>query len=349
MEALRAKDRSVRASIDIRLQLRASQILEQHLRRTHAERGALVILNAQSGDLLALASAPLPGSDGHGTPEELLDRARYGQYPPGSTFKLVTAIAALRLDPDLTHKRFHCAPLGDGRVGTRIPGWNRPIRDDIGDHAHGNPDMAQAITVSCNAYFAQLGVSSVGAKALVSTASLLDIPAGDLKEVRQMLPFAAYGQGPVLMTPFKMARVAATIAEGGSMPQGRWVLDDSNDRTDPAKGVLDEDRAQFIASAMRSVVTQGTGRRAMAGLNIQVAGKTGTAQIDEGAPHSWFAGFAPYDAPVSNRIAFAVVVEHGGYGSQAAAPIARELVEAARDLGIIPGAGPAKELTNGSR
>ena len=79
----------------------------------------------------------------------------------------------------------------------------------------------------------------------------------------------------------------------------------------------------------------GTARRTMAGLDIQVAGKTGTAQMDEGQPHSWFTGFAPYDAPPAQRIAFAVVVEHGGYGAQAAAPIARELIEAARDLGII--------------
>jgi cell division protein FtsI/penicillin-binding protein 2 len=73
----------------------------------------------------------------------------------------------------------------------------------------------------------------------------------------------------------------------------------------------------------------------MAGLDVAVAGKTGTAQVEEGLPHSWFAGFAPADAPAGDRIAFAVVVEHGGYGAQTAAPIARELVEAARDLGII--------------
>jgi cell division protein FtsI/penicillin-binding protein 2 len=77
----------------------------------------------------------------------------------------------------------------------------------------------------------------------------------------------------------------------------------------------------------------------MAGLNVQAAGKTGTAQVDEGMPHSWFAGFAPYDADAAHRIAFAVVVEHGGYGAQVAAPIARQLIEAARDLGVI-GASP---------
>ncbi len=73
----------------------------------------------------------------------------------------------------------------------------------------------------------------------------------------------------------------------------------------------------------------------MSGVSVEVAGKTGTAQLDQGQPHSWFAGFAPYDAPADKRVAFAVVVEHGGYGAKLAAPIARDLVEAARQLGLI--------------
>ncbi len=194
--------------------------------------------------------------------------------------------------------------------------------------------MARAIAVSCNAYFAQLGVSEVGTKSLIETAQLLDIPVGDPAEVRKMLPFAAYGQGPVLITPFKMARVAATIANGGLMPVGRWVIDDSNPRRDAPKPLLAPDRAEFLARAMREVVTEGTAQRVMKGLDVQTAGKTGTAQMDEGAPHSWFTAFAPYDAPPARRIAVAVVVEHGGYGAQTAAPIAREVIEAARDLGM---------------
>ena len=98
--------------------------------------------------------------------------------------------------------------------------------------------MARAITVSCNAYFAQLGVFGVGANALAETAKLLEIPTGDFAEFKQMLPFSAYGQGPVVITPFKMARVVATIADGGEMPEGRWVLDDSNTRTDPPLRIL---------------------------------------------------------------------------------------------------------------
>jgi len=73
----------------------------------------------------------------------------------------------------------------------------------------------------------------------------------------------------------------------------------------------------------------------MTGLDVDVAGKTGTAQLDSGQPHSWFAGFAPYEASSQPRIAFAVVVEHGGYGATLAAPIARKVVEAAKQLGII--------------
>jgi peptidoglycan glycosyltransferase len=206
--------------------------------------------------------------------------------------------------------------------------------------------MGRAIAVSCNAYFAQLGVYDVGAKKLHDTAQLLDIPAGDIPELKKMMPFAAYGQGPVLVTPFKMARVAATVAAGGSMPQGRWILDETNPRTDTPRPILDAGPAQFIAASMRSVVTSGTGRRAMAGSTVSVAGKTGTAQLDEGQPHSWFAGFAPYDGDPSQRIAFAVVVEHGGYGGSFAAPIAREIVEAARKLGIVSTPGHIHEGEN---
>jgi peptidoglycan glycosyltransferase len=150
-----------------------------------------------------------------------------------------------------------------------------------------------------------------------------------------MMPFAAYGQGPVLVSPFKMARVAATVASGGFMAQGRWILDESNSRTEQPRSILAAGPASFLADSMRAVVTSGTARSAMAGSLVSVAGKTGTAQLDEGLPHSWFAGFAPYTAEPAQRIAFAVVVEHGGYGGRVAAPIAKEVVEAARALGII--------------
>jgi peptidoglycan glycosyltransferase len=194
--------------------------------------------------------------------------------------------------------------------------------------------MERALTVSCNAYFAQLGTYDVGANALHETAALLEIPAGEVSEIKKMMPFAAYGQGPVLVTPFKMARVAATIASGGLMPQGRWISGSANSRNDPPRLILSSELSGFLQGAMRLVVASGTARGPMSGLSVSVAGKTGTAQVEQGAPHSWFAGFAPYGGDPEKQIAFAVVVEHGGYGAQFAVPLAREIVQAARDLGL---------------
>src|SRR5262249_59072105 len=131
----------------------------------------------------------------------------------------------------LRHRRFLCRTLPDGRVGNTIAGWNRPIKDDVGDHAHGTIEMERAITVSCNAYFAQLGVHDVGSKALAETASRMGISTGEPAELRKSLPFSAYGQGEVLVTPFKMARVAAAIAAGGEKAQGGGATGGRSGRT----------------------------------------------------------------------------------------------------------------------
>jgi cell division protein FtsI/penicillin-binding protein 2 len=340
MARVLARDRNVHLTLDIRLQLRAQEILNKQLSAARAEKGAVVVMDAGTGDVLAMVSAPSPVAPGVGaappTPDELLDRARYGLYPPGSTFKLVTAMAALRKDTALEHRIYGCQRLPGGRVGIVIPGWRRAIKDDIGDRAHGSLDMERAIAVSCNAYFAQLGVYDVGSKALAETAAQLGISTGEMRELRQALPFAAYGQGPVVLSPFKMARVAATVAAGGGMPQGRWISGGGNDRSDAPVPVITPEQAAFLARAMRRVVTEGTARGAMAGSPVNFAGKTGTAQLDAGLPHAWFAGFAPYDGDASKRLAFAVLVEHGGYGASAAAPIARGVMEAAKELGLLP-------------
>ena len=107
MARLKARDRDVHASIDIRLQLRARGDSERaRCEKAHKDHGALVVMNPQTGDVLALVSEPAPPPPGgphvrrpRSDPQELLDRARYGQYPPGSTFKLVTAMAALAQRP----------------------------------------------------------------------------------------------------------------------------------------------------------------------------------------------------------------------------------------------------------
>jgi cell division protein FtsI/penicillin-binding protein 2/cell division protein FtsW (lipid II flippase) len=341
IEHLRNRDRNVRTSLDVRLQLAAAEILRQHLDKAHLEHGAVVIMDVQTGGLLAMVNAPEPAfvaptQAPHHSTDELLDRARYGTYPPGSTFKIVTAMAALRLDPANAKQSYSCRRLPDGRVGALIPGWNRPIHDDDKDHAHGTLQMRRAIIVSCNGYFAQLGVYRVGTKALEETAGLLEISTGPEKDLKRFLPFAAYGQGEVLVTPFKMARIAATIANDGLMPQGRWVEDGSDARSAAPRRVIDSASAQFIGDAMRGVVLEGTARYAMQGIDFPVTGKTGTAQLDAGEPHSWYIGYAPAGPSPLNRprIAFAVLVEHGGYGGSMAAPIAHDLLLAAERIGI---------------
>src|SRR5260370_37088015 len=123
-----ARDRSISTSLDIRLQLRATKALDDHLAKAHKEMGAVVVMDPVRGDVLAMVSAPRA---------ESIDRARYAGCPPGSTFKLVTAIAALRLDPKLADKRFSCQRLAGGRVGTISPGIRQPIRYGRGDCAHG--------------------------------------------------------------------------------------------------------------------------------------------------------------------------------------------------------------------
>jgi cell division protein FtsW (lipid II flippase) len=344
------RPRNVRMSIDARLEVQVAAALRKQLQAAHQDKGAAVVMDPATGDLLAAVSLPLPPDPvgqalspaspdvqpQEGAANPYLDRARYGLYPPGSTFKIVTAMAALRKDPQLAHQTYQCVRLPDGRVGNYIKGSSRPIRDDVQDAApHGTVDMEHGIVVSCNAYFAQLGTYNVGAEPLWNTANLLGILSASpntAAELKKTLPQSSYGQGQVVASPFQMARVAATVANGGSMPQGRWVADETNARTAPAQPVLPADAAQTLAKYMREVVTQGTGRRAAAG--VPMAGKTGTAELADAPSHAWFIGFAPYGAG-AKKIAFSVLVENGIYGGTAAAPAAADIVNAASRLGLI--------------
>jgi cell division protein FtsI/penicillin-binding protein 2/cell division protein FtsW (lipid II flippase) len=342
------RKRDVRMPLDARLQVRAGEILKAALQKAGQDKGSIVALDPGTGDLLAAVSYPLPPiGPGDAAPDEpsadaanpYLDRARYGRYPPGSTFKVVTAMAALRRDPQLSKQTYSCVRLPDGRVGNYLRGSNRPIRDDIEDTSpHGTIDMERAVIVSCNAYFAQLGTYNVGAQQLFDTGSLLGIsmaaPA-TAQQLRKSLPQSSYGQGQVVASPFQMARVAAAVANGGQMPQGRWIADESNDRTQAPQAVMGADVAATLGRFMREVVTQGTGMRA-AGAPVQIAGKTGTAELADAPSHAWFIGFAPY--PAGRRIAFAVLIENGQYGGTYAAPAAAALVTSAQSLGLI-GAG----------
>ncbi|MDQ3440755.1 MAG: FtsW/RodA/SpoVE family cell cycle protein, partial [Planctomycetota bacterium] len=243
------RDRDVHLTLDAGLQVMAARALRRRAESVGSGGGAAVVLDASSGALLASASYPWPLDFGQGrsddvesTEEEanvvsqrLLDRARYGLYPPGSTFKLVTAVAALRSDPAERQSVFQCERLPDGRVGGRVRGVSHPIRDDALDDApHGTVDLHKALVVSCNPYFAQLA-QRVGASAFEETATAAQIAVAT-RPVRdnlpRTLPHAGYGQGDVVASPLRMAGVVAAIASNGELRDVR-VATKPNTRPSP--------------------------------------------------------------------------------------------------------------------
>ena len=347
VKRVRDRERNVRMSIHAGLQVKTGQILQARLASQHLTKGSVVVMDPQTGDLLASVNLPAPDfqqerlalGEAAGS---LLDRARYGTYPPGSTFKVVTAIAALRLDPALAHQQYQCIRLPDGRTGNYVGNSKRPIRDDVEDkNPHGTLDMNRALIVSCNAYFAQLGTYKVGPEQLLETSNLIGIAVANpptVKNLKPQMPQISYGQGQVVVSPFQMARVAAAVAAGGSLPFGRWITDDSNTRSNLPQQLLTADAANLLAQDMRGVVTGGTGTM-LAKILPQIAGKTGTAELATAPSHAWFIGFAPYNQ-TDKRIAFSILAENGHYGGTGAAPIAGDIVIAAQQLGLVGQAVP---------
>ncbi|MEO5618749.1 MAG: penicillin-binding transpeptidase domain-containing protein, partial [Candidatus Eisenbacteria bacterium] len=367
VRALVNRERDLTLTIDVRLQARATTLLREQLLAAGLTRGSVVVLDPENGELLACVSQPAPegplrgsrrttgvearlaAGDGSGAAVDpaagpLLDRARFGLYPPGSTFKLVTAAAALTADPELRRARFSCSPLAGGRAGAVVDG--RLVRDDVGHDAHGSIGMEEAMTASCNAYYAQLG-RAVGWPALREMGRGFGISMGDPQNAAGQRAHAiesAYGQAQVVATPVAMARVAASMAAGGKLPTSHVVLKPAAAAAESM--VVGPGTASAVARMMRGVVERGTARR-IAATRPAIAGKTGTAEIQNGASHAWFIGYAPYgpaaassgnDGPhpaPGRRIAFSILIENGGYGGGHATELAGRIVAEARRLGII--------------
>jgi peptidoglycan glycosyltransferase len=193
--------------------------------------------------------------------------------------------------------------------------------------------MHEGLVLSCNAYFAQLAVE-LGPEALLDAADRLGIsltPSNSLGRVRQTLPQAGYGQGDVLATPLRMARVAAAIASGGVIREPPLEVPPSQ----PARNevLMPPDAARLLAAYLRDVIVSGTGR-SLRDHAWRIAGKTGTAEVAGAPSHAWFVGFAPY-GPATKRVAFAVIIENAGYGGYAAAPVAGDIVAAAASAQLI--------------
>ena len=254
--------RDITLTIDAPLQARVARILEKYASRTATGRAAAVVMDPETGDLLASVSYPLPGAEESGEGEgaeaaaqAVFDRARYGLYAPGSTFKLVTAAAALRLDPASWNRTFMCTRQDPGRVGAKVPGYGVVRDDEQDEHPHGSIAMRDAIVQSCNAYFAQLAVR-LGPRPLLDAATLVGISVArdnTVDRLRETLPHAGYGQGDVVATLFRMARVAAAIANGGMLREPRLDRSSSSGRTKEQK-LLSADGAKLLASERSEAV-----------------------------------------------------------------------------------------------
>ena len=345
-------------SVDVRLQDAATRLLGN-------DRGAVVAIDPRTGRVLALVSSPtydpnnladtttaaayldsLRGDPG----SPLLNRATQGLYVPGSVFKMLTATAALdsgSISPDTT---FADQPA-EYRTGFRVEGFR--IRDAARTVQLDHPlDFDEATEVSSNIYFAHVGLATGPANMLAyagrygfgapipfdlpTAASQLTGGGGSLDGFQDQVELAnaAYGQAQVLVTPLQMALVAATIANGGTMMQprlvDRMVSQSGNVRTFDSRSlgqVMSAQTATEITTAMVRAVNGPyaagyAGGAAVPG--VLTAGKSGSAQLASGKPHSWFIGFAPANNP---QIAIAVVVEHGGAGSQRAVPLGGQLMK----------------------
>lgn len=332
--------------------------------------GAAVALDPSTGAILAMVSKPsydpnvLSSHDtkavqdawaalGADPARPMVNRAIAGDtYPPGSTFKLVTAAAAL--ESGLTPETPVAAP-----DELDLPLSSATLGNYGGEQCSptGAMSLQDALRTSCNTAFGQLGLT-LGADALRAQAEKLGFdeqlqiplsvtpsrfPAADKIDAPKTA-ISAIGQYDVRATPLQMAEVAATIANGGVRMQPYLVSTVRNQDLTPISTTkpttLDRAMSPTTAAAltqmMQAVVQDGTGTAAQIP-GVAVAGKTGTAQTTaDAAPHAWFVAFAPAENP---KVAVAVVVEHGGdmgseaTGGKVAAPIARAIMQAALGSG----------------
>jgi len=339
-------------TMDFGLQQFAESLMTDH-------RGALVAIDPSDGGLLALVSRPdydLSRFSGVTPPHiwnrlntdpatPMFNRATMTKYPPGSTYKMILAIAALETGTITPSWRVSCS--GSFRMGNKV-------FKDL--HVHGSVDMADAIKRSCNVYFYQLilktgldpwsdysrdfgfgqltGIDIYEENpGLLPTTEYMNRRYGPEGWTRGFLPSLAIGQGELGVTPLQMACYAMALANQGNYHQPhavRAVLDKARTIVDTLlyqsrKISLSQTTWDVVRKGMRAVVEEPGGTGGMARVKgVVVAGKTGTAQNPHGPDHAWFVGFAPYDSP---RIAIAVLVENAGFGGSFAAPLAGLCIE----------------------
>ena len=355
----------VRTTIDLDLQKAAEKALPDSIL------GAVVAIDPRSGEVLAMCSSPridpnifaLPGRRrarewaklALDSRRPLNNRAIMGTYEPGSTFKIVTSLAGLVSGKFGAHQHFPVGCFGSYRFGARV---QRCWQDKA--PFHGNLDMIQALTQSCDVYYYQLGllldmpwINRVGASLGLGSRTGVDLPnekSGLLvdsavhenrnrrlgwKWARGLILNLAIGQGE-LVTPLQLATMVGGAADGTKVMRPHLmqaILEPDNGKvvrryaTDTLSRLgWTEDTRRTISDAMDSVVngTRGTGHSARLP-GIRVGGKTGSAENPHGEKtHALFVCAAPLSAP---EIAIGVIVENGGHGGSVSGPIAAAILK----------------------
>lgn len=320
-------------------------------------RGAIVAIDVRTGRILASVSLPTydpnlivdPATQDEAWTQvnedpdrPLLNRVAQGLYPPGSTFKIVTAAAALEtgLDPERRLRVDHPYQAD--------PSWGEYYVRSV-TQAHGEFDLSLAMQRSENIYFAQIGLE-VGGDRLAEWARRFGIgsaPRVDLEAAAGQLSNSgsldrpilvadtSFGQGELLVSPLQMALIVATVARGGSQPIPHYATEVRGAEGGVLRSIEPGASGQIISP--QTAIT--LGRALVEAVNapgafaagarlpdMLVAGKTGTAENPQGEPHGWFVGFAPADAPT---VAVAVVLENDPRGGEAAAPAGGAVLRAA--------------------
>nr|WP_051527106.1 penicillin-binding transpeptidase domain-containing protein [[Eubacterium] cellulosolvens] len=332
---------SLITTFDPKLQQAASDALG-------ANRGAVVVMDPSTGKVLADFSSPsfdpnaveqnweLLTQDDNGV---FLNRGMQGIYPPGSTFKMVTALAYLRQYGTFDGFHYDC--------GGEYENSGFTIHC-AGHQAHGSEDFAAAMANSCNCAFAYMATNLIDKDNLRKAAEDLgfnkdfdlDLPytmsefSMDANTANQLTMQTAIGQGDTLATPMQICMIAQAIANNGTMMKpyfvDRVLASDGTEvsRTDPKAidNVMTMQQANLLKQIMKGVVSQGTASPYLGDLSYyDIAGKTGTAEygdIANDTAHSWFVGFSNTG---SNDIVVCVLVEGGGNGVAPAANVARNI------------------------
>jgi len=344
--------------IQLSLDLRIQKIAEEYL---SGRKGSIILMDPQSGEVLALANYPnfnpavfvnkhtrLIAGLFNNPDSPLINRAISSSYPPASVFKVAVASAGLELKKINLSTSFLCR--GYAMVGARkFSCWD----------VHGSQDIISAIAHSCDVFFYKTGLllgaqnihdyalklglgKSLGFELPYETGGFIPSPLW-----RKMDKFRKWfdgdtanlsiGQGDCLVTPLQAANMMAVFANAGYLPSPYIIkavggFDLSARKKKLSRVAFKKSTFEIIGRGLRAVVSDARGTaNVLSGLGVSVAGKTGTAEVSRGATHAWFVGFFPYDKP---KYVICVFLENGGPG-HAASVVARQVIEAMNKQGLI--------------